>query len=217
MGVKIPKHIKNILFDMDDVLVFTRALDRKVKETIFAPLNLRWSQISPYTHLSIKEMLLKMFGDLNIKERPEKYLKTYFQEYNRLLAKSIKENTVPGVAELVKKLSKKNYRLALVTSSTLAQAKIVCRGLGLENLFEALVTAEDITHSKPHPGPYQKAIERLRVKPEECAVIEDLPTGIASAKATSPKVVVIAITTTCPKENLKKADFIIDSFNQIEV
>ncbi len=215
--MKIPERVKNILFDMDDVLILTRGLDRKVKETVFAPLNLKWLQIASYSHLSFKEMIPKMFQDFSIKDDPGKYIKIYFQEYNKLLANSIKKNTVPGVALLVKKLSKKDYRLALITSSTLEQAKIVCRALDLENLFEVLVTADDITHSKPHPEPYQKAIDRLDVKPEECAVIEDLPTGIASAKGVSKNIFVIAITTTNPKENLKEADYVIDSFNQIEI
>jgi len=214
--MKIPNRIKNILFDMDDVLILTRAIDRKVKENLFAPLGLNWSQIFPYTHLSLNEMIPKMFKELKIKDNPEKYIGSYFQEYNQTLIESIKKNTVPGAVNLVKKLFAKGYNLALVTSSTLDQAQIICEGLDLNDLFKVFITADDITHSKPHPEPYQKAIDKLSAKPEECLVIEDLPTGIDSAKNVSPDVVVVAITTTNPKENLKQADFIIDSFNQID-
>lgn len=217
LKTKIPACVKNILFDMDDVLVKTRAPDKTVKETIFASLNLKWSQIIQYNHLAMKELFPKIFQEFNIKDDPQKYADLYFRAYNNLLANGIEENAVPGAAQLVKNLFEKKYRLALVTSSTLAQAKIVCQALGLENLFEVVITANDITHSKPHPEPYQKAIDKLGVKPEECLVFENFPTGVASAKAVSPDVFVVALTTTHTKEDLKQADVVIDSFNQIEI
>lgn len=213
----IPQHIKNILFDMDDVLVRTRAPDRTVKETIFASLNLKWSQIIQYNHLAMKELFPKIFQEFNIQDDPQKYAELYFRAYNTLLANTIEENTVPGVVELIKKLSEKRYRLALVTSSTLAQAKIICQALHLDNAFEVMITANDITHSKPHPEPYQKAIDKMGVRPEDCAVIENFPTGVTSAKAVSPDVFVIAITTTHTKDDLKQADLVIDSFKQIVI
>lgn len=217
LKIQIPQRVKNVLFDMDDVLVRTRIPDKVVKETIFASLNLRWSQIIQYNHLAMKELFPKIFKEFNIKGSPRGYADFYFRAYNKLLADTAKENIVPGVVELIKKLSKKNYRLALVTSSTFGQAKIICQALHLEDLFEVTITANDITHSKPHPEPYQKAVDKLGVKPEECAVIENFPTGVASAKAVSKNVFVIAITTTNLKKELKEADFVIDSFNQIEV
>ena len=217
LKIQIPKRIKNVLFDMDDVLVRTRAPDKTVKETIFASLNLKWSQIIQHNHLAMKELFPKIFREFNIKDDPQKYTDMYFRAYNKLLADTIEENTVPGVVELIKKLHKKKYRLALVTSSTSAQAKIVCQALHLEDLFEVVITANDITHSKPHPEPYQKGIDKLGVKAEECAVIENFPTGVASAKAVSKNVFVIAITTTNSKKELRQADFVVDSFNQIEV
>lgn len=201
---------------MDDVIVLTRQLDRQVKEKIFNPLGLKWEQISPHSHLSMKEMVPKLFQIYNINEKPELYIEKYFSEYNQTLKENLKQNVVPGVVELIKKLSDKNYKLALVTSSTLEQAQIVCHGLKIQNLFNAFITANDITRSKPHPEPYQKAIEKLNTKAEECAVIEDLPTGVESAKAAGAGLV-IALTTTNSKENLTHADIIIDSLDEIEI
>ena len=215
--VIIPKHIKNILFDMDDVLVLTRVIDKEVKKVLFVPLGLNWSQIFPYTHLSLREMIQKMFEELKINESPDKYIKDYFLRYDKVLAQKAKKNTVPGATELIKRLLKKKYNLALVTSSTINQAKIVCRELGLDGDFKALITADDITHSKPHPEPYQKAMERLNANAAECAVIEDLPTGIMSAKNASKEIFVIAITTTNSAENLEEADVVINSFKEIEI
>lgn len=213
---KISTRIKNFLFDMDDVLVLTRALDKKVKQEVFAELNLSWEQILPFTHLAMKELAPKLFREFGIERSEKEFIEKYFLMYNHFLARDLDENQVPGAKELIKKLAGRDYQLALVTSSTKEQAEIVTRGLGIFDCFKAFITANDITHSKPHPEPYQRAIFALQAKREECAVVEDLPTGIQSAKNVGPDVFVVAITTTNPREKLIQADLIINSFTELE-
>lgn len=53
----------------------------------------------------------------------------------------------------------------------------------------------------------------LKEKPENCLVIEDTKHGVTSAKMAGMKVV--AITTTCNKSELKKADIIIKDFSEL--
>ena len=76
----------------------------------------------------------------------------------------------------------------------------------IDNSINYIITANDITHSKPHPEPYQKAMDKLGVRPEECMVFENFPTGVASAKAVSKAVFVAAITTTHGKDELEEAE-----------
>jgi HAD superfamily hydrolase (TIGR01509 family) len=213
---KIPKRIKIFLFDMDDVLVLTRALDKKVKQEIFAELGLSWDQIFPSNHLAMKELVPKLFKDFGIERQNKEFIERYFLTYNQFLAEDLEKNQVPGIKELVKGLVARNYQLALVTSSTKEQATIVARGLGIFDCFKVFITANDITYSKPHPEPYQKAILALGARPEECAVVEDLPTGIQSAKNASQDIFVVGITTTNSKEKLQQADLVIDSFKELE-
>jgi len=45
--------------------------------------------------------------------------------------------------------------------------------------------------SKPHPEPYLTAAQRLGVSIEQCVVIEDSPTGVASGQASGAFVVAV--------------------------
>ena len=48
-----------------------------------------------------------------------------------------------------------------------------------------------VSHSKPNPEIYQKAIKSLNLKPEDCIAVEDSPNGIRSAFAANLKVIMI--------------------------
>ena len=55
--------------------------------------------------------------------------------------------------------------------------------LGIRDLFDAVVAAEDYKRGKPAPDPFLKAAERLRVEPQHCLVFEDTETGAQAARA----------------------------------
>ena len=78
-----------------------------------------------------------------------------------------------------------------------------------------MVSADDVTKGKPDPEPYLKGAKLLGTKPEECLVIEDAPAGVRAAHAGKMKV--IAITSTFPKAELKEADALVRSLDQIKV
>lgn len=63
--------------------------------------------------------------------------------------------------------------------------------LGLLGYFQAVVTADDVTHGKPHPEPFLLAAERLGVPPERCLVFEDGKVGIEAARAAGMAVCIV--------------------------
>ena len=65
------------------------------------------------------------------------------------------------------------------------------RALGIADLFQAVVTAEDYHRGKPSPDPFLEAALRLGVSPEKCLVFEDTATGIAAANAAGMKSVLV--------------------------
>ena len=65
------------------------------------------------------------------------------------------------------------------------------RALGIADLFQAVVTAEDYQRGKPSPDPFLEAALRLGVSPERCLVFEDTATGIAAATAAGMKSVLV--------------------------
>jgi len=65
------------------------------------------------------------------------------------------------------------------------------RALGIADLFQAIVTAEDYRRGKPSPDPFLEAALRLDVPPERCLVFEDTATGIAAATAAGMQSVLV--------------------------
>ncbi|MBX7106123.1 MAG: HAD family phosphatase [Gemmataceae bacterium] len=90
---------------------------------------------------------------------------------------------MPHARELVERLVELKTTLALVTSSQRAYVERVFGPHGLLEHFHVTVTADDITHGKPHPEPYLTAARLLGLAPESITVIEDSPAGVKSAKA----------------------------------
>ena len=77
------------------------------------------------------------------------------------------------------------------------------------------VAAEDVKEGKPHPEAYLKGAEILGVRPEDCVVIEDAPSGIRAGK--SAGMTVVAVATTHDEDDLSEADAIVASLTDIRV
>lgn len=117
-----------------------------------------------------------------------------------------------GAAELLRSIPA--GRWCVVTSGTRHLATSRLR-LGNLPIPDVLVTADEVTNGKPHPEPYLKGAELLRVDPKECIVIEDAPAGIRSAHAGGMKAV--GITSTFCGEELREADAVIKALSQLKV
>jgi len=61
--------------------------------------------------------------------------------------------------------------------------------VGVEDLFEAIVGADDVVRGKPEPDVFLKAAEMIGVKPEACVVYEDGEMGIVAAKRAGMEVI----------------------------
>ncbi len=119
---------------------------------------------------------------------------------------------MPGAAALVHSIPE--GRWGVVTSGTRLLASARLRFCGLP-VPKVLVTADDVSHGKPHPEPYLKGAELLGFKTADCLVVEDAPAGIQSARAGGFKVV--GITSTYPASKLSEADAVVAGLEQIQV
>jgi len=92
---------------------------------------------------------------------------------------------LPGALALLNALPA--HRWTIVTSCTRALAEVRLRAAGLP-VPSRLVTAQDVTRSKPDPEPFQKGAAMLGVAPADCLVLEDSPAGIRAGKAAGARV-----------------------------
>ena len=94
----------------------------------------------------------------------------------------------PGARELLMELREARIPTALVTMSVGRMAHHVADRLGFVG-FDAVVSGDDVTNSKPHPESYLRGAKLLGVDITHCLAIEDSPPGIASASAAGAVVI----------------------------
>jgi beta-phosphoglucomutase-like phosphatase (HAD superfamily) len=89
-------------------------------------------------------------------------------------------------------------------------------GLGLNEAFDALVSATMVEHPKPAPDIYLEAARRLDTPPQRCIAIEDTPTGLASAKAAGMRTVQVRASSTA-WEPLGDADVVLSTLTDFDL
>jgi len=94
-------------------------------------------------------------------------------------------------------------RLAIVSGAARSEVETVLEAAGLD-VFDVIVSAEDVARGKPDPEGYVLALEQLGVRAADAVAIEDAPPGIAAAKAAGLRCV--AVLGTVPPERLGEAD-----------
>lgn len=119
-----------------------------------------------------------------------------------------------GFEQFFVKIQKNGLKNALVTATGKPLLTAIFENSELEIEFGHIVTASDVSRNKPAPDPYLRACELLDIDPAKALVIEDSPTGLRSANEAGCQTV--AITTSCPKESLHEANFVVDSFGELE-
>lgn len=72
--------------------------------------------------------------------------------------------------------------LAVGTGASRKSAEVQLETLGITHYFDAIVTADDVSHHKPEPETFLKCAELVGVKAENCQVLEDGVLGMEAAK-----------------------------------
>lgn len=188
------KTFKAALFDLDGVV-----FDTEPQYTVFWGMICReYHPEHPGLEHEIKGQTLvqiydRWFGGELEKEREgiTRRLDIYEQ--------SMHYDFIEGFEALIDNLRSHGVLTAVVTSSNRPKMKSVYQQQPrFETLFDAILTSEDFSESKPSPDCYLKAAQRLGCQIGECVVFEDSFNGLRSGKAA--RMAVVGLTTTNPAE-----------------
>lgn len=122
---------------------------------------------------------------------------------------------IPHVQAFVKRLYDGGLKLAVASSSSLAEIKKNLAEIGLADYFSEVVSTEEVKHSKPAPDVYLAAAERIGVKPENCLGIEDTKNGTGAVRNAGMVCVGFA-NPAFPKQDLAFADIVVSSFADLD-
>ncbi len=207
------KNINTVIFDMDGVVVDGMPYHIKSWKDALSTIDMTVTDLEIYlmegmTGRETMEIFIKKSNRSISNETAEKIIKLKRKIFNDIFTVTL----IQGVKDFLFQLKKRQFNLALVTGTRLVVVNKVLT-MGLNNIFEVIVTGEMVNKGKPDPEPYLKAVNKLNVKKEDCIVIENAPAGITSAK--SAGLTCFAIQTSLPQEYLKDADMIFKGIDDV--
>ncbi len=176
--------IRAVLFDLDGVLVDATewhydALNRALG--LFGYTISRYEHLTTYNGLPTRKKLEMLSVEKAFPRGLHSLANKIKQKYTR---EEILRNCTPVFEKefMVHQLKREGYQLACCSNSIRESVELMLRGAGVIDLFEFIASNEDVKNPKPDPEMYLTAFERLKLKPEECVIVEDAGHGIVAAQ-----------------------------------
>ncbi|WP_029985690.1 HAD family hydrolase [Pedobacter jeongneungensis] len=146
------------------------------------------------------EVLARVFGNDRFSQEEVERLsidkeKRYQQGYMPHLA------LIDGLSDFLARAKEANIRMAIGSAAIPFNIDFVVDGLNIRHYMDAIVSADDVSVSKPDPETFLKAASALGVAPADCLVFEDAPKGVESAL--NAEMSCIVLTTTHPIEEFE--------------
>ena len=206
--------MKAVIFDMDGVIIDSEVVYIDFFKKVLEDFDVEISEENLFSLAGLSQQKTDEFLESKLHRKPEEVyslMKKYI-EGDKINYSSI---VMDGFYPLLKELKRKNFKLALASSSPKNTINIVLDELDIKDEFDAVISGEDFKESKPNPEIYIKTCEILGVRAKDAIAIEDSDYGIDSAKNAG-------LTVIARRENRfnfkqDKSDFIVDNLQDIKL
>jgi HAD superfamily hydrolase (TIGR01509 family) len=184
-----PATIRAVVFDFDGLMVNTEEvfqlsgtelLRRRGKEPTPAIFH---GMMGRRSHEALAYLIEVMRLDDTVEQLQAESMEIFFAVLDDIL------QPMPGLFELLAAIERRGLPKAVATSSERAYLQNLLGRVDLLERFDVLLTAEDVTHGKPHPEIYLTAAQRLGVAPHEMLVLEDSEMGTRAAAAAGAHII----------------------------
>ena len=151
--------------------------------------------------LSIEEVKRQMYGK-NEEVLQRIFGKDYFTDeemralsfekerrYQKIYAPHLR--LIKGLAEFLEQSKHHRILLAIGTAAIPFNIDFTLDTLHIRHYFATIVSADDVSKSKPDPETFIKSAQQLHVDFNDCIVFEDAPKGVEAAMNAGMKSVVI--------------------------
>ena len=201
---------KGVLFDLDGVVVDS--------ESIYTQF---WSDIDKLHPTGVENFAIAIKG--NTLQRiladyfPDNDVKQDILERIKDFEINMRYKPFAEAIRFINELKRNQFRIAIVTSSSQKKMdNLYAQNPGFREMFDAVVTGDMVSHSKPDPEPYLLGAKAIGVAPESCYVFEDSISGIESGIRAGATV--IGLATTLPYDKINgKAHLTINDFTGFHV
>lgn len=179
---------KLALFDMDGTLFDTEVVNFNAYKAAIEEQGLKFEYdyfINNCVGRQYKDFIYPVLGDrtdlFDIIHKRKKEL------YSRFLDKARVNEHLINIAKNIKE----EYNLVIVTTASKKNTYDILEHFNLFDLFDLILTSEDVKKNKPDPEGYLKAIDYYKSNIDDVIIFEDSPVGVEAAKKTGATVFVI--------------------------
>lgn len=177
--------IKAIVFDMDGVLIEAKdwhyeALNRALR--LFGHEISRYDHLTTYDGLPTSKKLEMLSIETGLPRTLHAFINEMKQKYTmEIVHAQCKPTFIHEFA--LSRLKAQGYKLAVASNSVRNTVEVMMSKAALSQYLDLQLSNEDVSHPKPHPEIYLKAMKQMNVEPFECLVVEDNDNGIKAARA----------------------------------
>ena len=180
------------LFDLNGTMIDDMACHTEVWfDLLNNKLNARMTleEVKRHMYGRNEELLVRLFGDRFSAEEMAHLSLEKEKHYQQLFLPHLK--LLDGLSDFLDRAKQEGIKLGIGTAAIPFNVDFVLDNLHIRNSFEAIVTADDVTESKPHPEVYTKLAAQMNVNPEQCLVFEDSPKGVEAALEAGMQAVIV--------------------------
>ncbi|MBX3449988.1 MAG: HAD family phosphatase [Planctomycetaceae bacterium] len=195
------KTIDAVCFDLDGLMFNTEHVFHEAGDILLRRRGHAMTRGAMNAMLGLRplESFRSLCTHLDLCEEPADLLAESRIIFESLLDTRLKP--MPGLIELLDRLDAAGLPMGVATSSPRDYLSAILGRFSLMDRFVVTLTAEDVTHGKPHPEIYLKAASVLGVSPEKMLVLEDTQTGTRAGSAAGAYVISV------PHEHTADHDF----------
>jgi beta-phosphoglucomutase len=172
---------KAFLFDLNGTMIDDMDYHIKAWHRIFNSLgaNLTIEQAKAECYGKNAEVIERVFPNRFSMEEKNKMSIEKEKQYQEEFRPHLK--LIKGLAEFLATAKNQHIKMAIGSAAILFNIDFVLDGLHIRHYIDAIVSADDVAVSKPHPETFLGCAEKLGVSPADCLVFEDALKGVEAA------------------------------------
>lgn len=215
--------MKKLLFDVDGTILdsmetWTIPQNKILKKYGYSIDTLTLDQKASIESLPYKKMCKYLADNIAVDMTHEEVL-SYFSD---IIDKSYEKELLAyeGSIDFLKKLNKKGFSMSIASSTPYYLIESAFKRLQIFDYFDFYATPDKLGSKKSEHKYWRTIIEKYKVRPEDCVLIDDALYAIKAAKKEGVKTIGIKDFPWNEKEWLEieeEADFVYDSIADIDL